>query len=776
MPLDNEFSLQPEGRPEELLSLRSEDVSPVLPDSVTRLRASKAQFGWKDYESPGEENIYTRISQGREKEVREEYANAKSRRTREQKIGLIQEIARSRQGPVTEEEMNLVMQASEEDIADPRRIFEKEYRTQWMNQLPLLQDGDNDVYYNATEFPVETAKALTWGQQAMTKLERIKTMAQNKRATIEQTGPLEAIADIAGAVVPGLWWYRTHNLVPDAPTTSVLPGTNVREQIAYIYSLPEEDGIAAAEKAVDSLSNNIDKLRFLHMLEHPGSSQELLDNVFAVVDVGIAGDFARMGAQGFIRGLRRGPTVSVRPFVGGQTETTPITSNVVKAIVDAAAKPNASTEEIFDAAGDVEAAAMMRATKRVQAALVDKDPVHASFGVLSQLPSVFFASKIGVKAGTRSREFTNRLTTEILERGADIVEAITRPGAVTPVPGEAMAKAIEVASAKVKQEYNRLGDAIAEVVHIPGGMEAGHGDHVAMVLNRPDGRPFKTIDNAEYWAKEQFKLEDGSYFIDRQGTSWSIFVPQPVDLGLDVVKDLMVTTKNMNPDSWINALIGVVRGRLDSVSQLHQGNLHIATHGPSQLEKVAREVVEPIRAMRKDAREELIRVLEHNRDAYSPGGRRGQLYESIGDLENGWISINGHLPSDEQIRSYFSYVSLYDMDYMLRTLGIWRDKVRAGGKSFNVKVRQEDPQSPGTVNTLESPVFDGKLVDALPRSGRDYGIVMMEKSGQNTVGPVYRRRSQVSAEDWKEIDGMRTKGYQVIQVAEPMKRPFARVI
>lgn len=275
--------------PEQTFSF-TDGVSPVPTDVATAQRAVKADYSIGTPLSPGAPAIANTIKQGNEGQYRQDIADHEAVQNDAARTAVLMKLSQA--GPLQPEDIQTVQNLSTADLRpDASTIFEQKFAQKYtadtMNvnsdqpQSPLNRFG----YFDAPKASdnVDVFTDLTQ------RIEEDKTRLENVHADWQQTSWSSAVPQYLAQMVPLLSSYRLHNVLTTAPTTSVLPGENLGEQISYVNSLPDAQRRAAITKAIDSIPNQLDKLTFAQAIVSYNSTDRLTSDVLGVLDASTVG-------------------------------------------------------------------------------------------------------------------------------------------------------------------------------------------------------------------------------------------------------------------------------------------------------------------------------------------------------------------------------------------------------------------------------------------------------------------------------------------------------
>lgn len=742
---------------EGLLSLRGENKS-SLSEEVAKNRAARFNLAFGD-NSPGVDALRLSIQNGTENETRQQLAMAKDAEVRQIKQQMIQEVAAARQGKLTDEEIEQILSLSYENIQNPATIPEKEFANKIINTLASMSGQQENVYQESlNKDPEGTHQVLDAAAEILTKRELARTKKEDLEAQWRAKGFWGKAGDYVEQVIPFLSWTNTQNAVENAPTSSILPGNNILEQAQYLYTLPVDEFNAQLVAAVDNIaeSNVLDALTFVDAILSFSSSDVFLNNAAGIGDLV---DAATLGGPAIVRGVAAGvdylsTTNRLRKAVRDALKTDDVVKDAGKAL---------------EQAGEVDKAATVKTIKRQIAER--SDDVDTNFRVLEEtVPSVFNPKKIFTGETALSREAATRLSDYMAFRGRALIDSLQEVAGVTRLPVEAEQIAIEQAKADLAKTFNRLEDSIIDIKtnEID---PLTNTQSVSLQLGAPNATLFDTPERAEFYARNLYELPEGSFEVRQQGSGFYLDIKKNIDETTPEVRDALITTDNQVKTSFADAFLGWLRSPAETLPQFQSANRNIATTASEEALRRVREAAQDLK-LPKAQRKDFERILRANRDFVDPvTGERGRFYESVGALEEGYLKNLGRLPTEAEVRAYFTYVQLSDFDWVVRNLNMYKEKARLGLERWSFEVFKPDAE--GRPDFVTTPQFEGKKADYIPWNSDHLSVYVYDPVGRK--GQVISRNPM--AEDKNMVDDLvRNQGYQIIRIDNPVSRPLKDVL
>jgi hypothetical protein len=241
-----------------------------------------------------------------------------------------------------------------------------------------------------------------------------------------------------------------------------------------------------------------------------------------------------------------------------------------------------------------------------------------------------------------------------------------------------------------------------------------------------------------------------NYTIEQHGAGYYIQVTKAIDETAPSVRGLL-EFETKNSDKTNQGFITAIRDRLfgpearlpKSVMDLRK----TAAYGVSGLEKRLGEVLKPIIALNRKERKDFVKFTNRQRDYIDPSTKeRGRFNNTQGDFESEWLSVHGRLPTEKESAAYWTYVQLYDFDWTLRNMNIYRDKSRLGLEMFNIG--KEGPQG-----------VEGRFMNSIPwQSEQDANILLLRPDAEPKIVPMRLASTKETIEELGDK-------YKVVQVS-----------
>lgn len=704
----------------------------ITPENA-RLRAEKISYAMAE-RSPGQPEIQSQVLLGREDQLRAGFAASKEAELASEQLTLFKDIAASNDRGA--EAVEIASGLTQNVSVDPGTVVEKQYADRLISDLyftPALDKSMIDLSLGVK--PLETNALLDIATNEVAKAEVVKKIFEDLDLEYTQSSSLRKVTDVVEQFVPFYTWY---NIADDFE----LMGTNLKEQVRELHKLPLPEFQKEVQRRTEEIAaeNLNDAYTFLSAVYSYSDTEALWGNIQSGMDVAdvLPLTLLSKALRGTVRGLKLQKGVNAAEALASVGKTGDA--------IAARALQIAQKEKLFFEQID---------------GLMARDPTQGMKQLVESVPS--FADPFAFFTGHSFREGARELADRILPKALDLATTAVRSlGDRTNIArlGEAAVKAaVDVGIRQARKEFTHLNDAIIDIRHVPSeASPVTNIDSIGIHFGKPSGELFETPEQAEYFAKVEYKLPD--YQIEMQGEGAYISVFRDLDETTDTVRDLIIQTGNTTPE--LNLISGYLRSASDLLpTDIVEAN-KVLVHGIQESFESLRTLAEPIINLPKKSKGNFERFLTDARDFVNWEGKnytRGRQFNTLPEFEEQWVNSFGVLPTDAEALAYFSYVKLGEWDYFLRNLSVYQAKARLGLRTFSLKGINDVPEgkaftmkdvlSRGVRNSQE---FEGKIVDNIDFSVKDdAGILLWDPDYGKTV---FVKRSDVSSGEPPVPEGM----------------------
>ncbi len=833
-----ELSIIPEAE-DKTISL---DVVPsLLPEERLQERAGKYNLAMGET-SPGAEEIKGVIQAGMEDNLRSEAASRQKIEFMAEKLKMVKEMAQARgDTPMSPEEFEFISQLPKEKFVHDKTVLEEMYAD---NLLKNVMNAGSENYNRALEEnPDRTNRVHDVAKNVLTSREAIQHLVEDEETERSNDGWGTSIWNFMETQVPFLSAVHKMDLTRDG-----MVGENLQSQYVDLHLLAARDPAEFYETIklqyqTIKARNPYDALDFLRGYLQYGRTNEAIDNAWAIVDTvdvvggGLAGVIKR-GAKGTAKAAAKSVRFK-KPIVGAKnvysSASLPELKNLpagvtfdasLKDFVRAASASKTDGADLLAKAGKIEESAALNAVREIKAAVTpDLEDIQGNAVTLHRMvASISNPRALFDKGSKLSREAKDRLVEAAIGRSGIIIKALHNPSMALRLTDEALWAGLETAKVRMREIYNRTNDAVIDTHWglIRQDENAEHVNYAVMTLGQHDATPFKKAEDAIAMADHEYGIPKRDYRIAQDGENFYIQIARPIDeTDVSLRKAMVATIYNQTPMTLWNTFLGKLRNPDDLLSTFSRDNRKAITHVSQEIQSLMTEVAKPIGALSKKEKENLSRLMEINRD-FQEGTERGKFFETVSEFEEQYERAFHEAPSEREISAYFATRQMSDMDWIVRSLTIFRDKSRLGLENIEVdlpgisrfsvdsapteeiipvtqrawKVRKfETPNEvmTGPLKTERSgnvtgdatgslvrfgaqeqrgvAKFEGRTLDKLPDDPKhNYGVYILRP---NTTKGEYTTARTMDREQLGKL--IHDEGYKIVQLANPADNPFREI-
>lgn len=684
------------------------------------------------------------------------------------RVALVTEIANAagKAGrPLSSIESEVIMGLSSAELnsadSNPEVFLQQEYAKR-VTDAALARGVDNPLEWDprSQEFGFQVAKNM---ETFVAKKEIATRLAQDARAKAQEQGWLGYGIDVAKEFFPFYTWTKMKDAVEDytgkdTPVTSVLPGSNLREQISYLYSLPPEQMHKLAKATIEGLTQDNPQLaaRFAEALT--GYEHESLDNtLIAGTDVLTLGLLAPVkalvkgGAKLAAKGAATGVVKGAPALADGASR---LAANL-KPVIQALTKREPSTASIADAMGDVAQSALQSTRSHFERGV--GNDIKSMRDLDNQIASTM--NPMSILEGptyTLSREAAERVVANLTRFKDDVLSKLIRdPIQVDRLGPSALAQAAKETFETFSRQYRRIEDVVLDVE-----LKNTESPTMFVRLGKNDSQLFDTQAQAHIYAQEIYGLPNNSYTVSERLGGAFIELERPMDITSKGVKNARKQDIKLDatptPDTAIGHYLTKLRSAEDVLPQSVRESFKRAVYGGSALLK---SLTEQAKIMGKVKNPEdfmsFLKYQQTKQNATDPT-KLGHFSRTIGEFEIEWASRFNRLPTENEVNAYFAYTAINNTHYAFVNMSYWLDKTSRG---------LMDNFIPG----LSRPV-EGRNVKSLPTIKDEPATVLVLEDGKSTIYNTRFNTTPFKGETEKPHDYanrlISERGYQITQVSE----------
>jgi hypothetical protein len=660
---------------------------------------------------------------------------------------------------LTQEDYAMIQSvASGEIVGNRDTIFERMYSNRIAREA--LEENTQEQLEAEEEAP-ETAKAVRFtAEDYYTKQEIAKRYIQSLNTVYQQNGLLSNAWDFGRQFVPfysALSQTGESGVNQDALGGRFLnPGGTKAAEYQALFFLPPEEFDAALRAKVDDIRGNstLEALVWVQGLLDYTTSNAAIDTAFNLVDV------AGFGLPALTKMAKTARSIA-------KTNNVPL-NKTARLVV------TGNTEQAAREAAFTRINSKVSPTTKVGVQTGTPKPVVQSLDLMKKGPGLLDPTVPVRDPGTLSNEAARRLVEGLTQDTGTLLGTLDDVTNLVRIPEAAFAAGVYKAEQRFFKQYAKLEDAVLEILPVRESEEVFGGvDNIRVVLGKQDATPFKTESNARYFAEKTYRLPKGEYeVVQGAGNNWFITIRKNIDETEREVLDLRIATDNRNPENLVNQFIGAIRTPDDLLSKEHNAARKTATYGGNAILNRIRQVAENIGSLPKKELNDLSTMISHARFEWRPitlpdgtqSKVQGKFYDTVADLESAYMARFKRVPTEKEIRAYYAFRNISDLDYLQRNIAVLRDKSRIGLEEINVSASVPVGEGQYIYKNLDA--IEGKIIDSLPPDNAGtYGLAWVDdKSGKMKFG----LSDRLFPGDRKAItEALDTGKYKIVHVYNP---------
>lgn len=574
--------------------------------------------------------------------------------------------------------------------------------------------------------------------------------------------------------VPG-WRNIAKNVPTEDGKNKWFVGGTLESTVTHIMGLPLEEASAAIDETLKKLIEGdsvgtgsivfptmgngslLDARRFIQALQSYSSMDGIFDTAMnlSVLPVGSAVR-AGKGVLKEIKGAQRIAAAQAKTAAVPPPKLTP-TQNGAKALNEAISQPHVELADVINATGRPMEGARARLDALVNSVMPGApDAAKAQFrqtvektGILR--PTITGKEKLDstLVAKLEAAEATAR---SAMIRGLNSM----RVSRLTP---EMEREAAELGQQRlIENKLKDTADTVRAIHYVPSEYSKSNVAHNIVLHSYADGELFANPTAAKTFAKKWLGYKPEDFAVVDAGDKFIIEAMYPVD----ETGFFKLTPENTpkNTDWGMMKTLGMhPLGSKFFASTFQTQQRGAASHGVNALVAALKDIVKPIEALSKKEKQGLENIMAFNRMQESvPGSlEKGMFYQSVAEVDEGWLRVNKRLPTEEETAAYFSAVQYNKVDFIFRSVSTYRGKTANGVSNISIKVKIGEKWKDST--------FEGRPADA-SFLGQEHQInfVLMEGDGTRTI----KKLNRTTDEERTALKDRIAKGeLKVIQANEP---------
>lgn len=790
-----------------IVDLSAADPEILPTERVAKRRAEKFSFVNED---PDEEKYKTQIMSGGEQALRSALQAKRSFKAAVTKQAMIADIldkAANSGESVSEQELNTLRLMSVDQLEETSSVLEKAFAEK-------MADKTAESF-----LPEETQEALTenfeHAHEVMDAFETIMTedlqyqkMEEDLEAYYQdKVGWVSTIVNWAETIVPFLSQARL-----TGSDKLLWGGDALKDLVSNLRSLPKEERIAELESRLEELkeSNIFDAFTLIRAMRAYTTGDQSTANLISTLDaLDLTGTAAtsKLLAKGAAKLGKGAATVAENPLNAAKTAASKVASSAkntgpkietlrksfANILKEVGKKKDVKVSDIAAASGNVD--------KAVEAKILEEGFTGARFSVedvaVDSLDDLAWQTNSSFNplqpegsnpalVGQRYRRTRDVIRSdEVLnEQNSILWNAAQKTSDVERSADAQRLAMVKAAEEEMLTRYSTLSGKVMDVVEISPQNFGGVGA-VRLLIGTMKGNLFKSEKAAVNHATRYYHLPRGSYTVEEVGGKYYLQVERQFNETAEGIRKVPLTTDEETPATLSNVLFGWLRNPDDTVAFRERLNRKAATSLTEELRDLVMQVARTMgpEVLSKQQRRDLSTVLDANRtwiskDPATGKEQMGRFLTNEAAVQRAYNALLKRSATQEEVRAYFTYVQLSDWDYMMRNIGVFRDKSRLGAEVFDIQITAVSPEVRAGINLdanirnpdgLQHMTFtdvEGIKVDKLP-IGEDVNLLLSEPGRKSIVLNLAR----LSNDEHRMIQKLLPDS-STIQVFAPDQRPF----
>ena len=726
-----DITLDPNGDKKKTLSIFKETAGGPYNPEYEKTIAERSHLALGQ-DSPGVDVLQNSVRQGDMARYEELAQRRNVMNFEETKLQLARDVVRQSEGrEPNQDEVDAIMGLSlaQAEAGNAETVIQENFAKKYISTAMSADIEDDSIDTD----PEVSNRAMDIAESAVTR----NVIAQDKLSQIQKDlndqGIFDKAWDFAEQLVPFKSMYNFHDLVNAAPTSSILTGNNLEEQIAYLHTLPPKEFKEQFEAAAEELRgrNTLDALAFAQAVIAYSSSDKFWANAQDVADViSFAAKPAKVVAKGIARAAGRGVEKAL--------------PKVVKKMQGAVRGAVHAPDDIAAAAahsGHIAEAAKIAVTKDLAAGKIGPRSIETLKDLERVLPEAMSPNKTWFRDSSLPPAAVTRLQDLAAARTKLIGDALTKPN-LLDVDLNTVQAAVEDASNSLLDTFKHVQHNVVNTRVNPAENSIANVNSVTIQFGTRDGALFKSEEGAKTFSR-QINAKTNDFEIKQYPGGWAVEVTK----NTDEMRNVTIDMNTKHPDNITSAFMGYLRSANDQVSVANRQARSTATLSVEHLGAIVTEMVKPFGKMGRQGLHELEDVIYNAQTKLNKANANtGIYYKTAGEFEQAFYDLHGKNPNVLQTDAYFTYVDLQDLDYVVRTLDTYKQKVRIGIENFEVGALK----------------FEGKELSAIPYATKTpFRIRVVDDKGA-VISKMYSR--QLDPKKMKDIDEKVASGeYKILQ-------------
>lgn len=785
-----------------------------MPVELAEDKAKKANFGLEGKIKESYTDLVNSLVKGQENQVRQSAAAQIAYKNAMARSQIVSKAASAIQGPLNQEDLDMIdRRIAEPDM--PESIFEDHFAKRYMDHMNWQShDADSTGWLKtATDnYPDAIQSYKLAGQNIIAANQLINNRLQDVQQNIQDESWLRYVGNLAKGFIPGYTNLRLGMLFPGhglEQESLNFHSMNRQSQVDYLNNLHEtyKDNPQIESEYLSALLGQSTQDRFVRDLMLPvdiatmgigtGAIKKALFPQAAIRDqvgamVGsvdkMAAEIAAPAAAGDLQtaAIRRATDDTLSHMAGNDPRR-----RMVQGLWSFFSRSN---QELRTDPGNFGAELTNQLEERT---INNADAVERTLTSMmrgERVPFLRAFENIMHDANEYVKNFFPAVHNKILDISRPFKDYLTNTWHYevrlgnqytqyfeTPEAAHAYAKQHSISGYTVEGNAMSFEDRLINLENRPGNVLQEPGTITKPMLKEVE--PYKTGPDRGF---KRYKIVKGQEEIPGipkdtpSGTGYYISIIRPWNETDKFSRNQITKAIETNaygsqtPHSLVNYFLGSIRSPEETMSLFARTQRGIATFGPNVLNRLAIQMGEDIKNLAKgtypwsrksEKWKDFERILELGRNLYDVETQKpGYTFKSPGELETAYRSHIGRAPDEQEVKAYFAWKQLNELDWLLRNLSVLRNKFRVGAQSYSAKFRDAEG------NWVNSNHFDGMPVNQFPTG--DAPILVLGNKGEParyTTAAALQPNTKLGQD---LISGNPTERRQVIQIYDQYARPM----
>lgn len=680
--------------------------------------------------SPGEDQIATMMSTGNADVYRGMLADQDRISQIQTQNDLLDSVLQSDPSVLTPEVVQVVHSLSNLEMASPdlSDIIEKKYAQKFVTTAAAALG--NDVLDDAmTEDPQKTQDIIDRSEGLAYKQNYVNSILDEADADIQNQSWLGTAWNIGENMFAGR--YQTYDqvqaAVPEDLDLPALPGMNRLEGYAFLWSLPPAEfktTVDAIKEDLKSRNPYAFKEWFSGMVSF-GYSDATLNTIDAAVDVASL--------------IPVGKLAKVATFGKAMKDTLRASTLSPKALPEITGAMGKNLDSGLGAvAKDLQEGTLLGGIRKAKE--LEKTVPNA------------LAPDALMNGGTMLAKASYLRIKDAILENTDLIRRILDTNKIDTLTPEELLYLRDDLSAQYMRDHPQISKNVIGVDILD--PDVANVYQARVLIGQRNGELFESKAQAQNYFNRFFKKMTDDYQIVQKGEGWQIQINKTLDESR--VSNFELGPTQITPASksdW-SSIASALRTPVELLSDQQNKARAVLTSTKEKVDTLFGELSAPIGDLSKRELREIDDLLFVNQ-------KQKNFYDDLGELEQAFYDRHKKPPTEKQIKAYFAYTNISDLDLIIRDLNWYKQKAALGVEevtvSFVADVAKDQTQ-------YWKQTFEARVLDRLP-----YESTTPFKVGIVQDGKIISAKTSVliGQKEREKIQKLLDQGYKVINPISP---------